>query len=133
MNVPSHDFNAQIYFRIVQNLVGRRQISVRKFPEFSAGIPQSITYITRDFSAVLLKNQVKTRIITVACIGIIFGTIIFGKQIYELKKKKNAIILTHCYQSIEIDEVADFVGDSFYLSKIAQKTNADIIVFSGVF
>lgn len=55
------------------------------------------------------------------------------KEIKELKKKKNAIILTHCYQNIEIDEVADFVGDSFYLSKIAQKTNADIIVFAGVF
>ena len=55
------------------------------------------------------------------------------KEIKELKKKKNAIILTHCYQNIEMDEVSDFVGDSFYLSKKAQETEADIIVFAGVF
>ena len=55
------------------------------------------------------------------------------KEIKELKQKKNAIILTHCYQNIEMDEVSDFVGDSFYLSKKAQETEADIIVFAGVF
>ena len=53
-------------------------------------------------------------------------------KITELKHKKNAIILGHCYQQPEIDEVADYVGDSFYLSKMAAKTNADIIVFAGV-
>ena len=55
------------------------------------------------------------------------------KEINNLKKKKNAIILAHCYQDIEIDNVADFVGDSFYLSKMASKSNADIIVFAGVY
>ncbi len=55
------------------------------------------------------------------------------KEINNLKKKKNAIILAHCYQNIEIDNVADFVGDSFYLSKTAAKSNADIIVFAGVY
>ena len=55
------------------------------------------------------------------------------KQINELKKQKNAIILTHCYQNIEIDEVSDFVGDSLYLSKMAAQTDAEIIVFAGVY
>jgi len=54
-------------------------------------------------------------------------------KIKELKKDKNVIILTHCYQNIEIDEVSDFVGDSLYLSKMAAQTNADIIIFAGVY
>ena len=48
-------------------------------------------------------------------------------EINRHKKEKNAIILTHCYQPVEIDEVSDFVGDSFYLSKKAKETNADIL------
>ena len=54
-------------------------------------------------------------------------------KIKELKKSKNAVILAHCYQNIEIDEVADYVGDSLYLSQMAAKTDADIIVFAGVY
>ena len=54
-------------------------------------------------------------------------------KINELKREKNAIILTHCYQNVEIDEVSDFVGDSLYLSKMAAQTNADIILFAGVY
>ena len=54
-------------------------------------------------------------------------------DINSLKKKKNAVVLAHCYQNIEIDEVADYVGDSLYLSQMAAKTDAKIIIFAGVY
>lgn len=54
------------------------------------------------------------------------------EKILELKKGKNAVILAHCYQNVEIDEIADYVGDSLYLSQKAAESDADIIVFAGV-
>lgn len=54
------------------------------------------------------------------------------KQIEKLKREKNAVILAHYYAPDEAQRVADFVGDSFYLAKVAKKTSADIIVFCGV-
>lgn len=54
------------------------------------------------------------------------------KNITSLKKEKNAIILAHYYQEAEIQDIADFVGDSLALAQWAAKTSADIIVLCGV-
>ena len=54
------------------------------------------------------------------------------KAINELKKEKNAIILGHYYQKGEIQDIADYVGDSLALAQWAAKTEADIIVMCGV-
>ena len=61
------------------------------------------------------------------------GKLQMKNQIEQLKKDKNAVILAHYYAPAEVQEIADYVGDSFYLAKIAKQSKADILVFCGVY
>jgi quinolinate synthase len=54
------------------------------------------------------------------------------EEIKRLKKEKNAVILAHYYTEGEIQDIADYVGDSFYLAKMGQQVQADVILLAGV-
>ena len=54
------------------------------------------------------------------------------QKIEQLKNEKNAVILAHYYAPAEVQAVADYVGDSFYLAKVAKQSSADMLVFCGV-
>lgn len=56
----------------------------------------------------------------------------FVKEIERLKKEKNAVIMAHYYQTGDIQDIADYIGDSLALAQMARKTDADIIVLCGV-
>lgn len=55
------------------------------------------------------------------------------QKIEKIKREKNAVILAHYYTRPEVQDIADFLGDSLALAQYAQQTNADIIVFAGVY
>ena len=54
------------------------------------------------------------------------------EEIKQLKKMKHAVILAHYYVPDEVQEIADYIGDSFYLSRKVRDTEADVLVFAGV-
>jgi quinolinate synthase len=54
------------------------------------------------------------------------------EEIRRLKRERNAVLLAHYYQESEIQDLADFIGDSLQLAQAAQKTQADVILFAGV-
>lgn len=60
------------------------------------------------------------------------GALDLDDEIQRLKRERNAVLLAHYYQDSDIQDLADFIGDSLQLAQAAQRTQADVIVFAGV-
>lgn len=82
-----------------------------------------------DNELLIAKNEVKEKGFLDLDID---PTLDLFAEIEQLKKEKNAIVLAHLYQEPDIQDIADYLGDSLGLAQQAAKTNADMIVFAGV-
>src|SRR6201990_2796084 len=84
----------------------------------------------------MANSSVKTAIDNVAQVGFLDIDLDPALDLFagieRLKKEKNAIVLAHYYQEPDIQDVADYIGDSLGLAQEAEKTRAEIIVFAGV-
>lgn len=101
-----------------------KHISFISFTGILQNLPKNFTTV---LSAVKFCS-ILCEIITIS--GGIHMSIV--SDIEKLKKEKNAVILAHYYVDEDVQDVADYIGDSFYLSKVATKVSQDRIIFAGV-
>ena len=101
-----------------------KHISFISFTGILQNLPKNFTTVL----SVVKFCSILCEIITIS--GGIYMSIV--SDIEKLKKEKNAVILAHYYVDEDVQDVADYIGDSFYLSKVATKVSQDRIIFAGV-